>query len=63
MSPITSPIERIASTASAVALWMAPMWAAISSVALAVWLASVLTSEATTAKPRPALQFVKSCVS
>src|SRR5213079_1928524 len=33
---------------------MAPTWLAISSVALAVWLASDLTSEATTAKPRPA---------
>ena len=54
MSPITLVIWRIASTACAVEPWMAPICPEISSVALAVWLASVFTSEATTAKPRPA---------
>ena len=53
MSPITPLIWRIASTACAVEPWIAPICVAISSVALAVWLASVFTSEATTAKPRP----------
>ena len=37
-----------------VADWIAPIWAAISSVAFAVWVASDLTSDATTAKPLPA---------
>src|SRR5262249_35815008 len=40
--------------ASATPHWIAPTWAAISPVALAVWPASDLTSEATTAKPLPA---------
>src|ERR1044072_4442140 len=53
-SPITLVIWRIASTACAVEPWIAPICPEISSVALAVWLASVFTSEATTAKPRPA---------
>ena len=44
----------IASTASVVAPWMSPIWPAISSVALPVWVASDLTSDATTAKPLPA---------
>ena len=47
-------ISLIAVTESRVTTWMSAICAAISSVALAVWLASVLTSEATTAKPRPA---------
>ena len=51
MMPLTC---SIACAASATADWMAPTWLAISSVALAVWPASDLTSEATTAKPRPA---------
>ena len=33
---------------------MARIWSAISSVARLVWVASSFTSEATTAKPRPA---------
>ena len=44
----------IACAASAVADWIEPIWAAISSVARAVCAASDFTSEATTAKPRPA---------
>ena len=44
----------IAVTQSPVADWMAATWPAISSVAFAVWLASSLTSDATTAKPLPA---------
>src|SRR4051812_43436858 len=43
----------MAATASLVEVCIAATWAEISSVALAVWLASALTSEATTAKPRP----------
>ena len=43
----------IAETASLVDCCMAATCPEISSVALAVWLASALTSEATTAKPRP----------
>src|SRR5947209_10686163 len=46
-------IPPIAATASLVEVCIAVTWAEISSVALAVWLASALTSEATTAKPRP----------
>ena len=41
-------------TASRVASWMPATWPPISSVALAVWLARFLTSDATTAKPFPA---------
>src|SRR3979490_1113908 len=44
----------IAVTQSPVADWIAATCPAISSVALAVWLASSLTSEATTANPLPA---------
>ena len=44
----------MACAASAAADWIAPIWSAISSVALAVWPASDFTSAATTAKPRPA---------
>ena len=44
----------IACAESAAADWMAPICSAISSVALAVCPASDFTSEATTAKPRPA---------
>jgi hypothetical protein len=50
---IVSVIPLIAVTASPVEDCMAATWAEISSVALAVWLASALTSEATTANPRP----------
>jgi hypothetical protein len=48
------PMLRIASTALAVEPWTARICAAMSSVAFAVCTASDLTSEATTAKPRPA---------
>src|ERR1044071_6196922 len=51
---ITPVIARMASTASRVECWIAPTWLAISSVAHEVWLASALTSAATTAKPLPA---------
>src|SRR5688500_20205552 len=44
----------IAETERWVSFWIAPTWLAISSVALAVWLARFFTSEATTAKPLPA---------
>ncbi len=44
----------MASTASLVAAWIWVICAPISSVALPVWLARLLTSEATTAKPLPA---------
>jgi hypothetical protein len=40
--------------ASPATFWMSAICSEISSVAFAVWLASDLTSEATTAKPRPA---------
>src|SRR5258705_13001218 len=50
MVSVIPPIER---TASLVEACMAATWAEISSVALAVWLASAFASEATTAKPRP----------
>src|SRR5215207_51928 len=43
MSPMVVPMA-----------WIAAICAAISSVALPVWVASAFTSEATTAKPRPA---------
>ena len=48
------PISLMAATDSWVAPCMPRMCDDISSVAFAVWLASDLTSEATTAKPRPA---------
>ena len=48
------PIEPISSTAPLVASWMAATCWEISSVAREVWLASALTSAATTAKPLPA---------
>ena len=44
----------IAATASVEVLRIACTWREISSVALAVWVASAFTSEATTAKPLPA---------
>jgi hypothetical protein len=47
-------MSEIAVTQLPVADWIAVTRPAISSVAFAVWLASSLTSEATTAKPRPA---------
>ena len=50
MVSVMPPIEA---TASLVEACIAATWAEISSVAFAVWLASALTSEATTAKPRP----------
>ncbi len=52
--PIVLVMLSIASAELAVASWMARTWPAISSVALAVWVARVFTSEATTAKPLPA---------
>ena len=51
MMALTCSIAWVASPA---APWIAPICMAISSVALAVWPARLLTSEATTAKPRPA---------
>ena len=48
------PIALIASMASPATFWMSAICSEISSVAFAVWLASDFTSEATTAKPRPA---------
>src|SRR3989304_3422932 len=48
------PMLLMAPTAPWVEFWIAPICAEISSVALAVWLARLLTSEATTAKPLPA---------
>ena len=50
MVAVMPPIDC---TASLVDAWIAAICAEISSVALAVWLASAFTSEATTAKPRP----------
>ena len=47
-------ISRIAPTNSSVAAWMPATCWAISPVAFAVCSASAFTSEATTAKPRPA---------
>ncbi len=52
MVPVMAPIDA---TASLVDACMAATCAEISSVALAVWLASAFTSDATTAKPRPDL--------
>ena len=48
------PIWAMASTAPLVSPWMASIFRLMSSVALAVCLASSLTSLATTAKPLPA---------
>ena len=53
-SSIVAVIARMAATASFVAAWIWVICASISSVALAVWVARLLTSEATTAKPLPA---------
>ncbi len=53
ISAIVWVIPEMAATASLVEVCIAATWAEISSVAFAVWLASALTSEATTAKPRP----------
>src|SRR5438477_188166 len=53
------PISLMAATDSCVAPCMPRICEDISSVAFAVWLASDLTSEATTAKPRPALRGVR----
>ena len=51
---IVAPMPWIASTALLVVDWMAPIWPAISSVAVAVCPARFFTSVATTAKPLPA---------
>src|SRR5271165_3498068 len=51
---MTPLIEAMASTAALVSVWMASILRLMSSVALAVSLASSLTSLATTAKPLPA---------
>jgi hypothetical protein len=50
-SVMTTKMSRIASTAYLVAACMPAISALIYSVALAVWLARPLTSDATTAKP------------
>src|SRR6266702_4328178 len=52
--PIVVPISLIAATESRVADWMSEICWLISSVAFAVCSASDFTSDATTAKPRPA---------
>jgi len=52
--PMVPAMAWMAVMASPVAAWMAVIWPAISSVAFEVWVASCLTSEATTAKPLPA---------
>ena len=54
ISPIRPLMVRIAPTACSVEAWMRPICSSISWVARVVWLASSLTSAATTAKPRPA---------
>ena len=54
ISCMRSAMRRIASTAAPVEACTAAIWPAISSVAFAVCTASDFTSEATTAKPRPA---------
>ncbi len=54
ISRMRAPKPPIADTAWAVESWIRAICEEISSVALAVWLASSLTSAATTAKPRPA---------
>ncbi len=53
-STIVKEIRLIAATASAVSAWIVSIWARMSSVACDVCVASDLTSDATTAKPRPA---------
>ena len=52
--PMVATIPSMAPTVPLISLLTASIWAAISSVALAVWLASDFTSPATTAKPLPA---------
>ena len=54
ISRMRPAIPPIAPTVCPVTPWICAIWWLISSVALAVWLASSLTSAATTAKPRPA---------
>ena len=54
MRPMVSPISLIAPTDSWVAAWMPDICWLISPVAFAVCSASAFTSDATTAKPRPA---------
>ena len=54
MPLIEPPMERMAATAWPVAPWISATWREISSVAVAVCDARLLTSPATTAKPRPA---------
>ena len=54
ISPIVVAMPPMAWTASPETDCISLIWAAISSVALAVWLARLLTSDATTAKPLPA---------
>ena len=54
ISPITAVMAPTLSTARLVADCTSAIWEEISSVAFAVWVASAFTSEATTAKPRPA---------
>ena len=54
ISRMRSVICWIALTALPVEVWMPAICLAISSVAFAVWVASVFTSAATTAKPLPA---------
>src|SRR5260221_372367 len=51
--PMVARMPWMAATASLVAPWIESIWPAISSVALAVWLARLFTSLATTAKPLP----------
>ena len=46
-------MPRIAVTAPLVSSWIEAIWAVMSWVALAVWVARFLTSHATTAKPLP----------
>jgi hypothetical protein len=54
ISRMVPPISLIVPTESWVADCTCAIWLPISSVAFAVWVASALTSEATTAKPRSA---------
>src|ERR1700754_4946072 len=54
ISPMVAEMLRIADTAEVVTFCMLPICWRISSVAFAVWLARFFTSEATTAKARPA---------
>ena len=55
MSVIERVMSAIERTTSSVAPWMRLIWLPMSSVAPAVWFDSAFTSEATTAKLRPAL--------